>query len=122
MTTKSDLCLKCGKCCQFFILEIRKPDLPSEVMAYEAWFAARGMIVVRAYANRWRLKFPWPCPHSKTLIINDVDLLSGERRHEENWLCDIYLERPDICRRFDGRLEDRRDGLDCLWIKEKPED
>lgn len=116
MATKSNLCLKCGQCCQFFVLEVRKPDLPYEVAAYEDWFKARGIIVVREYGNRWRLKFPWPCPHSK----HTFDKLDDEI-WEDRWFCDIYLERPGICRNFDGRLEDKRDGLKCLWLTEKTE-
>ncbi len=115
---KSKRCLSCGECCKWFILEVRKPDLPSEVKAYEEWFNARGIIIVRIYQNRWRLKFPWPCPHLK----HTFDRLGLDDDYMDKWTCNIYLARPAICRKFDGRLEDKRDGLRCLWGEEKQED
>ena len=109
MTTKSEVCVGIckGKCCRFFVLPIRKPDLPKEVKDMEEWMKVRGMKIVKQNQKNWRVKFEFPCPN---LITAD-----------EIAFCSIYDLRPEVCRHFDGRLTSY-DGLDCEWGKVKTED
>jgi len=118
MPTRSELCIRCGECCKFFILEIRKPELPQEQREWAAWMRDRGIIVVRDHGRYWRLKIPYHCPHLRIVEKDALIVVPGHEKDHFHY-CDIYPTRNDICRRFDGRLEDRRDGLKCLWLTEK---
>jgi len=118
MSTKSELCIRCGDCCKFFVLEIRKPDLPKEVIDWKGWMLARGIIVVRENTKWWRLKIPFQCPHLR-IVQKDALIMTPDHEKDSSHYCEIYPTRPEICRKFDGRMEDRRDGLKCLWMTEK---
>jgi len=118
---KSRRCLACGECCKWFVLEVRKPDLPREVIDWKEWMVARGIIVVRDSGKRWRLKIPFQCPHLK-IVEKDALIITPEHPKDLFHYCEVYSTRPEICKKFDGRLEDRRDGLKCLWLTEKAED
>jgi len=118
---KSRRCILCGDCCRFFILETRKPDLPQEVIDWKYWMVARGIVVVRENTKRWRLKIPLQCPHLR-IVGKDALIITPEHPKDLFHYCEVYSTRPEICKKFDGRLEDRRDGLKCLWFTEKAED
>jgi len=118
MATKSELCIRCGDCCKFFILEVRKPDLPQEVKDWREWMAAREITVLREHSKWWRLKIPHKCPHLH-VVEKDAIIITSEHPKDAFHYCDIYGTHPTICKKFDGRLEDRRDGLKCLWNTEK---
>jgi len=118
MPTKSELCLKCFDCCKWFVLEVRKPDLPQEVIDWKEWMSARGITVVRENSKWWRLKIPFPCPHLR-VVEKDTLIITPEHSKDTLGYCEIYPTRPKICAKFDGRLEDPRDNLKCLWKTEK---
>lgn len=107
--TKSELCVKCGECCKFIAFEIPKP-LPHEIPTWKAWIPPRGITLLREREKWWRIKIPFVCPNLDTSC-------------KGLFLCKIYgkEEYPEVCKRFDGRLN-RMDGLDCAWVREKPED
>jgi len=117
---KSRRCITCGECCKFFILGVRKPDLPQEVKDWVEWMTARGIIVVRDHGKWWRLKIPFHCPHLRVVEKDALIVVPGHEKDRFHY-CEIYPARPDICKRFDGRLEDPRDNLHCLWKTEKIE-
>lgn len=120
MPTKSELCKNCGECCQFFVVMIRKPD-PFMINDTREWFKARGIQIIRETKREWRLKIPLPCPHLDRYIEswnNNGLMCAGNSKFS----CNIYDERPNVCRIFDGRLQDSRDGLNCLWKTEKIEE
>lgn len=117
MPTKSELCRDCGECCKFFIIQTRKPEPASFVDEWREWLKARGVEIVRENDKQWRLKIPMPCPHL------DRNLESwGEGFKNYKYFCNIYENRPLVCRRFDGRLEDPHDGLACSWKTKKIEE
>ena len=118
MTTKSDLCIKCGDCCKFFIVEIRQPDLPQEVKDWREWLEARGIKIVREHSRWWRIKVPHQCPHLKIVDKEALIVVPGHEKESFHY-CEVYPNRPLVCKRFDGRLEPERDGLKCLWKTEK---
>ena len=120
MPTKSELCIRCGDCCKFFVLEVKKPDLPQEIIAWNNWMLARGIVVIRDRGKWWRLKIPLQCPHLR-IVGKDALIITPDHEKDLLHYCEIYATRPDICRKFDGRIEDRRDGLNCLWLTEKIE-
>lgn len=121
MATKSELCIRCGECCKFFMLEVKELDLPKEVIDWREWMAARGIIVVRENSKWWRLKIPFPCPHLR-VVNRETLIVTPDHPHDSLHYCEIYQSRPTVCRKFDGRLESSRDGLKCLWLTEKIED
>jgi len=117
---KSRRCILCGDCCRFFILEIPKPDIPKNIEPWKEWMAARGIIIVREHTKWWRIKVPFHCPHLR-IVDREALIITPGHEKESSHYCEIYPTRPGICRAFDGRLENPRDGLKCLWVTEKPE-
>jgi Fe-S-cluster containining protein len=117
MPTKSDLCKTCGECCQFFILQIHKPEPIGHSYEWRGWLKARGVSILQENQKYWRLKIPMPCPHLQKNVES-----WGEGFKNVSYSCDIWGKHPIVCQKFDGRLEDPRDGLNCLWKTEKIEE
>jgi Fe-S-cluster containining protein len=117
MPTKSEICRRCGECCQFFILQVRIPEPFTVALDWKEWLRVRSVQIVRETQKEWRLKIPLPCPH----LDRNVESW-GEGFKNSTFLCNIYGDRPKVYRGFDGRLADPRDGLKCLWSTEKIEE
>jgi Fe-S-cluster containining protein len=118
MPTKSELCIRCGDCCKFFILEIRRPAFPQEIIDWKEWMVARGIIFIREHSGWWRIKIPFQCPHLR-IVEKDSLIMTPEHPKDSLHYCEIYGSHPTVCKKFDGRLESSRDGLKCLWLTEK---
>ena len=109
---KSRLCRSCGNCCKTIIFEVRKPDLPDEQKIFVEWVTrGRGCKILREFDKFWRVRVHHPCPHLEKYESNDEPKLVEYR-------CDIYQDRPENCRRFDGRLAPKWDNLKCAWTGE----
>jgi hypothetical protein len=97
----TDICKNCGKCCQCLVLPVVKP-LQKALMG--DWLKVRGCEIVSEDESAVYVKVDSQCPHLKK-SINPVEQESG-------WSCEIYNERPEGCRIFDGR---NVPFLDCAW-------
>lgn len=64
----------------------------------EEWLGARGCQIVSEDQDTVYVKVDLPCPH---LVKSD-----------DGWACDIYHDRPDGCREFDGS---KYSFLKCRW-------
>jgi Fe-S-cluster containining protein len=90
---KQQLCIECQKCCEKvgvytdpYIYEMGEQDVID-------FYQARGATVTKSDGELF-IVFDLPCPH---LTANG---------------CNIYLERPEICRKYSGLHEF---GEGCLW-------
>jgi len=103
MKTLSTLCRECGRCCQSLVLPVAKP-LQKAIM--ESWLDARGCEVVGENEDTFYVSVNSPCPH----------LVSSGRKSglskSGSFACDIYENRPEGCRIFDGS---KYDFLNCAW-------
>ena len=96
---KSNLCKTCGKCCQCLVLPITRPDGMNKAIT-EDWLNARGCEIVRETKDNLYVKLPYPCPHLS--------------KSDKGFTCEMYHQRPQGCRIFDGSTYD---FLDCAWKK-----
>ena len=88
---KSELCLKCLRCCEVIKLVFEKP--PSQTMM--EFYKVRGCKVgYEKETGYFFLSIPCKCPQ---LTLNG---------------CAIYENRPQACRDYDGRLDST---VDCMW-------
>jgi Fe-S-cluster containining protein len=92
--TKSELCLKCMKCCTFLTFEV--PALGTTLEFYKA----RGVKIQLGITKR-------------TMIVNIPHVCS--KLTEKG--CSIYKDRPEACKVFDGSTSITTKHL-CLWNKE----
>lgn len=97
---KSLVCGACGECCRSFSFDMKKPSDWDEGEIVR-WLKERGVKVVRDDGDCFRIRLQLDCPH-----ISD----------EAPYRCDIYETRPEVCRKFDGRMH-TGDGLECAWEK-----
>lgn len=81
------------------VAEIQRPAWLDEAAAHE-WMAARGITVIEEFRFAWKVRIPSRCSH-----------LSSEKP----WKCDIYENRPKVCRDYDGR---KSPDLQCAWKAE----
>lgn len=96
---KSKLCLQCMECCKILAVPIELKYIHPESIAF---YVARGCWIAPLSGGRLGIVVPFPCPH-----------LTPEG-------CDMYENRPQECRDYDGT----RDPLmsdKCLWIKKNRE-
>ena len=96
--TKSELCLRCMKCCEVVSFEVTPSATSLE------FYKARGAKIklITSGSPLMIVSFPYPCPH-----------LTPKG-------CDIYEHRPLACKAFDGSKSlTSRDY--CLW-KESTDD
>jgi len=78
-----DLCARCdGKCCRYFALPISEPDSWEEFDDIR-WYLAHQKTAVFVDEGTWYL-----------LVENRCQYLNRQNR------CDIYPDRPAICRRY----------------------
>jgi len=88
---KSELCLKCLRCCKILKLTFEAP--PSPMMT--EFYKVRGCKVGYDAENRYFfLAIPYTCPQ---LTENG---------------CAIYENRPQACKDYDGRFDCT---VDCMW-------
>ena len=92
---KEKLCLQCAECCKILAVEVTLQSMPPEAIAF---YVTRGCWLATLSGGRLGLVIPYQCPH-----------LTPEG-------CDIYEDRPLVCKDYDGT----RDPLmkdKCLWIR-----
>lgn len=75
-------CHLCGDCCRTIPVEVPEPDF--KLLDY---FAVRGIRMIGSTAL-----IPSICPHLKR------DIEPTTRRPGKSFFCDIYLNRPELCR------------------------
>jgi len=102
---KQRLCLGCLECCRRLLFPVKVPPMlgKSDDEATRAMIEfytahgceARGQLSAAGVAYVTVIA-PVPCPH----------LTAGG--------CDIYADRPDVCRRYDGRLDPVLKDV-CRW-------
>lgn len=98
--TKSELCRQCQACCKELGVHTRYLYEPNIV----EFFKARGFTVLQDDDNFAYLTWEHVCPH----LTPDG--------------CDIYMNRPQVCEDFDGRLEMIGwDNSKCKWKELKDE-
>ncbi len=86
-------CKSCGKCCRYFCFEI---DAPEDYEAYEdlRWFLLHGGVSIHIDEDGdWYISIPLAC-----------DALTDDNR------CEIYPDRPLICRKYSAANCDRTGG------------
>jgi len=91
-TKKRKLCLRCLECCKVFYIPVR---IATE--AEKEFYEARGCTIENFRGNEV-VVIPLPCPH-----------LTPEG-------CDIYDERSEICKSYDGTKDPLMKDK-CLWIE-----
>ena len=96
MRNFSDLCKKCGKCCQVIVLPI--PGKIMEKSYVQDWLSVRKCKVVAKDPYVSYVMVDHTCPQLKKA--------NGE------FSCAIYQDRPEACKNFDGR---NFGFLDCAW-------
>jgi Fe-S-cluster containining protein len=89
------LCIKCQKCCKVLWFIVHKPDEVEEIQKLINFYQVRGFKTILSN-EKFIVEFDQPCPH---LTIDG---------------CDIYSNRPEVCRNYDGRADF---GNECLWSK-----
>lgn len=100
---KSELCRRCGKCCECLVLPIDQPKIMNKSIMSD-WMDARGLQVVKENKDNLYVKINYPCPH----------LNKSDKGNEVTYRCGMYHQRPQGCRIFDGSTYD---FLDCAWKK-----
>lgn len=95
MKNLSDLCKKCGKCCQAIVLPV---SIPIQKSMMVDWLETRGCSIVNETPDTLYIQIDSPCPN---LV-----------KSEKGFSCSIYADRPEGCRLFDGR---NYDFLKCAW-------
>lgn len=90
---KSQLCLKCLKCCNY--IAVRADFAYGDPHSME-FYTTRGCAVVEAKGGGALVVFKSPCQH-----------LTQKG-------CAIYESRPDACRAYDGRLDPVVESM-CRW-------
>jgi Fe-S-cluster containining protein len=95
---KSELCLKCLKCCTY----IAVPSIIDSNNAFVVNFYKTRGCKTFVHKNILMIVIEYKCPH---LTENG---------------CSIYDKRPIICKNYDGRLDEtiKVMGDICLWEKE----
>ena len=92
---KSELCLRCLECCKLFYIPVSPDLLARRVIEFHK---ARGCSTILLHGNIPVVVIPFQCPH-----------LTPEG-------CDIYGERPEVCKSYDG-TDDPLMKDKCLWFK-----
>ena len=93
---KEKLCLQCMECCKILAV----PITWAEYISADAieFYMTRGCWFAPITGGRRGLVIPYPCQH-----------LTPEG-------CDIYENRPKVCKEYDGRKDPLMKD-ECLWIK-----
>lgn len=89
---RQELCLKCKKCCALIGIETKHRYEPDLVEFYKT----RGFKCYNINGGYLGVVLNFPCPH-----LTDTG-------------CDIYKNRPNVCRNFDGRENFLTKDF-CLW-------
>ncbi len=76
----SSFCRKCGKCCNYFCVEVDAPSSIGDVNDY-AWILAHKNVSIHIEKKHWYLMVKSRC------------------RYLKNGQCKIYEKRPRICRK-----------------------
>lgn len=95
-TERERLCLSCQRCCKEISIYTHPILYSCSVEEIVEFYETRGFDVQRLEEDAIVLSFKRDCPHLTP---------AG---------CDIYEERPDVCRKYSG-IEDF--GDECLWSK-----
>lgn len=93
---KSELCLKCLKCCDY--IAVRSIVNPNNFFERQ-FYQTRGCTTM-VIDNQTLVFIPFRCPH----VTKDG--------------CDIYENRPHYCKTYDGRKDPFMKDT-CLWGKEE---
>jgi len=113
--SKSDTCKSCGQCCKKIVLPVHKPLEKSNQYLMFDWMKARGLDVVNETADTLFVKVDNECPHLKLNTESTYFKNGLVKSSKISYECDIYSERPEGCRLFDGR---NLDYLDCALKKD----
>lgn len=98
----SSFCRKCGKCCNYFCVEVDAPESIGDVNDY-AWILAHKNVSIHIEKSHWYLMVKSRC------------------RYLKNGQCKIYEGRPRICRKhspsdceFDMKSQKEYDDVDTV--------
>ncbi len=84
-TAKKNICSKCtGLCCRYFALPIETPEDWDDYDDIR-WYLAHENITVFVEDGDWYLNVKNKCTHLR----------------DDNYMCDIYEDRPGICRKYE---------------------
>ena len=103
---KQDLCLACLECCKHLVFFVRPQAAVGQtwiraLRELESFYKIRGC-GFKKLTNNWGgietclVEVPFPCPHLT------------------KYGCDFYNDRPDICRKYDGRRDPMMSAT-CRW-------
>ncbi len=96
---KQEICRKCAECCKDLIIPIMKSsDL---VQDQKVFYEARGIEILRETQKYFVGKMKFRCPN----LLGSIDTFS----------CSGYEYRPEVCKRYDGRLIPAWHGINCEW-------
>jgi uncharacterized protein len=80
------LCESCTLCCEYVTIEIEEPKKKEDV-DHIMWYILHGAVIYIDENNEWLVEIKKRCE-----ALND----KGE--------CDVYNERPDICRDYSHKV------------------
>ena len=103
---KSLLCCKCANCCKSIIIRVARPSIPKEIKADKDFLMARGLKILKENDKCFFVSIPLQC--------SQLNVDEGKNGGSV-YFCNIYNNRPDICRKFDGRLVPAWHDLNCMW-------
>jgi hypothetical protein len=109
--SKSDTCRSCGNCCKKLVLPVNKPLEKSNQSLMFNWLEARGLDIINEVGDILYVKIDTKCPHLKLNTESTYSKNGLVKSAKISYECDIYSERPEGCRLFDGR---NLDFLDCM--------
>lgn len=99
------VCQECGECCKSIIFQVWKPELPKEKIHHIEFFNIRGLKILREFNKFMEVSVPLDCPH--------LQYRYNEEKARGIYSCDIYGDRPEACKKFDGRLAPVWHELKC---------
>jgi len=85
---ENEICLACGRCCHYMTFVLH--PAPKDFKEYVEFYEARGCMITML-ATGIAVTVKSLCPHLKWINLDHV--------------CDIYEKRPELCRKYDGRLD-----------------
>lgn len=89
---ETEICIKCQKCCKEVDVPTYAHKTSTEIDKIKAFYEARGFTTYFDMYGFLHVELYYPCPH-----ITEKG-------------CDIYENRPEVCRNYDGRRDPR---IDC---------
>ena len=103
---KSELCLKCGKCCM--AMTFLGGDVDDEAGDEIRWMELHGLkidYIERNRRGRIKLEYYFTIPRRCDALIES----------DGKFICSIYQTRPEMCRDYDGTMDGPFGVADCLW-------